>query len=409
MSTAKPPRAAGPGRWVLGVAILVVGTLSLAASWERLRVQRDPSHPSASRFTSLIAPSPKRLAERVDRNIKVAVAELEDANLPPADRLAGFEAALREAESLIQRGLEAHPLDADAIAELATLHWELATRKDDPVRRQAVAGMDLAASLAPSVPGVQRRLGSLLLSMGRRDEALQTFRRSLELSPRLAPGIASDLRVQLFPLDELIRTFPPSSELFVALEPWARETGQTAKLTTAVVDHLEDRGIHADEPLIRVCGKLLLGDDNARELHDLLAAVPPLVTVQARAERDRQRSRALMGLGRHEEALAAARSAREQLPQATRYAEFLASTLLELGQFDDAIEEAHRSLSLAATGNDPLTRARLYTLLGRSEEARGEFDRAYDAYARATKLSPDYDPARRNLDRLRSPASAQTQ
>ena len=167
--------------------------------------------------------------------------------------------------------------------------------------------------------------------------------------------------------------------------------------------YLKGQAATTDVVLLRVIGNVLLELEEEVFLEQILTTLPLLNDNEAQAERYRQQSRALFQLGRQDEALAAARTARETRPQAAHYSEYLARLLLETGEPVAAVKETNMALHLAARNGNPQLRARLYVLLGKAEEARGEFDRAYDAYQRATRLVPEYAPATRNLERLRTP------
>jgi tetratricopeptide (TPR) repeat protein/O-antigen ligase len=101
------------------------------------------------------------------------------------------EALLRRAEQTLLRARELNPLNTDHSANLARYYATVAALSTDPAARrlaleQASTYYAQATTLSPNTAHLQNEWGTVLVQLGRYDEARARFERSLQLDPNFA-------------------------------------------------------------------------------------------------------------------------------------------------------------------------------------------------------------------------------
>ncbi len=314
-------------------------------------------------------------------------------DLPAAERLAGYRQELESSHELLEASLRANPAQADALARLAAVRWELAPGDPDAVPDELIA---LASTLSPRNPRVQLRLAQLMVSMGRHDQARRYLARVLELEPSSGKEVVAMLRGQRFAADEILEAVGDSPSVLASLETAVIQDGQEERyrdaLWTALARWPEDAELIARFGNVGM--RLGRADSLRQELDRLGVREQP----RAEAERLRHRSRALLAQGHGEEAAMDAARAFQLMADSPTLAEHLGDVELALGRSVEAIEAFRSALTRVAAGQGPpARRARLYRKIGQAEEARHTSDRAYDAYRMALALDPDEVVASRRV------------
>ena len=83
-------------------------------------------------------------------------------------------------------------------------------------------------------------------------------------------------------------------------------------------------------------------------------------------------------------------------PNAAAAHQELATALIQIGQFDEAIWNLKESLRVNETNAD------VWTMLGGAELASGHVDDAIQSFTRALQINPNFVPAQRGLQAARS-------
>jgi tetratricopeptide (TPR) repeat protein len=336
------------------------------------------------------------LAETGRARVKAGLESLATPDLPGKERVGRYRARLEQAERLFVASLRQQPAQAETLAQLAAVRWELDPPMGQLATEQYVGMIELASRMAPTVPRVQLQLGELLLKMGRNDAALGYFRRSLDLDPQASRRIVGTLNRHLYSADEILGLLPNDRGVLVALEPLFSDEQQDEEYLVAL-----EQALAAGPPttgLLRVTANTCLRLDRPQRLLALTEEVGELTEPRAEAERLFARSRAGTALGNHDLAIADARRASRLAPSNPLLVEHLGSVLDRAEQPEAAIKEFRRALRLLAhDAGNPVTRGRLYRKIGRSEERRGDAMRAYDAYKMAVNSNPQEAFAKRRL------------
>ncbi|HZN54023.1 MAG TPA: hypothetical protein VFB67_01760 [Candidatus Polarisedimenticolaceae bacterium] len=330
-------------------------------------------------------PSAASLDTAVDRELRRAVALLDDRSLGTHDRTSRYRQALAEADRLACRAILADPADPRAIERLAGIRWERSVFGDAPAGASLEALIAVASERAPRVPDVQLELGRTLYKMGRSDEASERMARAVRLSPSLtrrAVGAMIDAGV---PPPTAAETLGRSSEAMIALKDTFLDSGRGGEFLDLVERDLADAGA----PLLASYGEACLQLEAAARLRDRLAALSPIADPAIGAERIRQRAHASFALGDARAALDDAAAARRLMKDDPTYAEFFGEMALAGGQpseaaaaFREALEGAVRSAA------SPAVRARIYREIGQALHADGRGDLAVDAFRHALALDP---------------------
>ncbi len=343
----------------------------------------------------------ENLEADADATVRDGLAVLGDYELPPAERLAGYRSRLREAEALLARSLLAEPAQARALSKLAAIRWDLDPPVSDAERRRFLDLIALASQMAPRVPEVQQRLGTLLLRMGIDDEALAYFRRALDGRPALANEIVPMLRDQGLAVGTVVERLPARGDVL----RWVVKSYDGPADLLSILDALEAALPGGDWKAVAAYGEACLGVDQAARLERVLAALEPSGAAQTEAERRLQRSRAAERLGRPEAAMDHGREAAAREPDGLRYLNHLGGTALRLGHADEAVGAFRRALAVhVLLDGDARGRARLYRQIGQAEERAGRADRAFDAYRQALTLDPAEPVAARRIAEMEAAA-----
>lgn len=389
--------------------LLIPGLLALlggsALALHVYRAQEEPEYlvREDRELPAPLCPPPTALSRRASEHVRDALRHLNDTGQEPRERLARFRDQLADASDLLTLSLSIQPAQAESLARLAAVRWELSPPLSVEEEREHLSVIELASRMAPRVPRVQKRLGELLLKMGLREDALVFLRRTLELDPERSREIIDLLASQFFTLDEIVAALPPSPHVLLPLHgPFA---GQ--KRLGDYSDLLEPFLAEGDVTLIRRYGEACLGAGRAEQLRERLETVGDAWGDEARAERFRQLARANHLLGNRREALDAAERAVETWPDGAVYHVELGDLRLSAGDPEEALRSYRQALYLlAGSSGSARARARVYGKVGRAEEALGRLEAAFDSYQRALALDPEERWSARRLAEIQGPISS---
>ncbi len=396
------PNARKAGR-LLGIAAAVVGlVVFVLLAGLTYRHEKDPR--SAGEAAWFVGPSAAALEQAAEAVMQAGADRLNDRSLPPSERVRQHRLRLEEAERLLVRSLRARPSQASALASLAAVRWELEPPATEEGIRQYLEMIELASAAAPTAPAVQRRLGELLLRMGRWDDGMAYLARAAALNPATVKEIVAVLRETGLDAAAIAKALPVSPELLLALERPFAEDEQEAVYVSACERMLETEREFPTRLLVAYSNaSLRLGRFAA--LAEGLERLGPFDDVEVEAQRLKQRSRALMALERPDRAATVARNARRLIPESSDLASHLGDILGRSGDPAGALEAYGEALVLLAHRSaKPAARARVYSRIGQVEERRGNVSEAYDAYRRAVRLDPDERHAARRLEQMESAA-----
>ncbi len=371
--------------------------------WLSVQVYLSKTDPESYRawdgpYAWIIGPPAAELEEAARAHIQAGREVLNDTSLPPAQRIGRFRERLERAEALLVRSLRAQPAQARALAALAAVRWEL----DPPLTPDAVEThlemIALASRMAPNYPDVQKRLGKLLLSMGRQAEAIDYLSRAVELDPKLSREVIALLRDHLLTANQMLDALPKHATVLVHLERPFRDESKQAEYLALLEDALTKE---IDPALLLRYGSTCLRQREFARLLRYMDELGSLTDVAAEAERLTQRSRALVALGRAQLALEDARQARTLQPTVFRRAEQLGDVALSAQNQALAVGAYRDALGiLARTTGNAKYRARLYRKIGEAQERGARPDLAYDAYRKAVELNPDELRASKRLTEM---------
>jgi tetratricopeptide (TPR) repeat protein len=371
--------------------------------WLSVQVYRSKQDPENFRawdgpYAWIVGPPARSLEAAAREHMQTGLASLEDRSLPAPERIRLYREELQRAEALLVRSLRAQPAQADALAALAAVRWELEPPLTPAAVQKHLDMIALASSMAPTYPEVQRQLGELLLKMGRRDEALDYLARTVELDPRLSRETVLLMQEYLFSADQMLEALPRYPQVLAYLEQPFREESREADYLELIEEAFES-GI---DPLLLVrYGSTCLRLGRADHLLERMSALAELPDSAAEAERLKQRSRAHVALGQLLEAIEDARRARQLQPDVPHRAEYLGDVALRAEEHALAEESFRDSLGMLARAKaGAQIRARLYRKIGQVEEDRGDPDRAYDSYRTALELDPEEPHAQRRVEAM---------
>ncbi len=386
-----PGRPDSPKRRLLlagaGVGLALFGWLSI----EVWRSKQDPEGYRAWNGPGgwILGPPAAELTDAAHERIEAGLEQLNDVSLEPTTRVELYREQLKRAEALLVRSLRAQPAQAGALASLAAVRWELDPPLDAEARQRHLGMIALAARMAPTYPEVQRRLGELLLRMGRPDDAASYLRRTLELEPLQAREVVELLLANLFTADEIAAALPAHPLVLSELErPFFAEARDRDYLDL-VQRAIERAGQGVHPALLVRYGNTCLRLGIPERLVERLDALGELPEAPAEAERLFQRARGYLALHEPERALEDAVRARTLEPDAPYRAEQLGDVALAARRGAAAVDALQHALRVLARAKaPPVVRARLYRKIGQAEELRSRPDLAYDAYKRALALAP---------------------
>lgn len=394
-------------RRVLKAAAFGAGVAALALfAWlsvEVYRAQADPETFEAwqGRFAWIVGPTSKSLDRAADEHLASGLRELNDASKPPAERLTRYREHLAAADRLLVRSLRANPAQARALARLAAIRWETEVAVGEAAQAKYLDMIETASKMAPRVPDVQVRLGELLLRMGRQDDGIRYFERTLALDPRSAGRIVALLRDQMLPAGEIAAALPRIPEVLTALARPFFEDDKGKEYLDLAEGAVGGGGPELLEAWANGC---LRAGEPAR-LKDRLEKLGRFPDAAMEARRLRLRSSARLALGDRDGACEDAGAARQLLPEDPGIATHLGQLSLQAGKPDEAVRAFRDALSLVSRGSgDRGWRAGLYAQIGAAEEARGKPDLAYDAYSKAVDLDPSQEFPRRRLAEMKKAA-----
>jgi tetratricopeptide (TPR) repeat protein len=326
---------------------------------------------------------------RAVESLKRALASLDDEALDSAARLVAYRDGLTRTDALLRRALRTSPTDTTSIEHMATVRWESGVLAGDPNTASVSSLMEIAAARDPRVPEIQADLGELAYKMGSPDKAELFLKRAVELSPSMTNRAVATMEAAGVAPSEIVGILPRVPEVMVAVKDLFLASGEGP----AYLDHVERQLGDAPPSLLMVYGEACLQLRVPARLRDRVIALPSTDDPLVQAERSCQTAHAWLSLGDPDTALGPADDARRIAPFDPRLMEFYGEVALASGHGADAEAAFRRSLELVLiAGAQPARRARLYDALGRSLEAQGRPDFAYDAFRRAVAL----DPAARN-------------
>ncbi len=395
-------------RWratrLVRVSLVPLAALGLAVFvWLSVQVYLSKTDPESYRawdgpYAWIIGPPAAELEQAAQAHIQAGQEILNDTSRPPSERIGLYREKLERAEALLVRSLRAQPAQARALAALAAVRWEL----DPPLTSAAVEThlemIALASRMAPTDPDGQKRLGQLLLNMGRRGEALEYLSRAVELDSELSREVIALLQDNLLTANQMLDALPKHATVLVHLERPFRDESKGAEYLELLEDALTKE---IDPALLVRYGSTCVRQREFARLLRYMDEFGSLTDVAAEAERLTQRSRALVAIGRAQLALEDARQARTLQPTLFRRAEQLGDVALSAQDQALAVGAYRDALGiLARTTGNAKHRARLYRKIGEAEEQRARPDLAYDAYRKAVELNPDELRARKRLTEM---------
>jgi tetratricopeptide (TPR) repeat protein len=295
------------------------------------------------------------------------------------------EGRYAEAEQACRQALQADAGDADA--------WHLLAMAQCRTGRFGEAEDSFLRAIAarPDLAGAHSNLGIILAMQGRPEEALARFRRALDLDPNLADA-HNNLGCALRDLGRADQA-EPSFARAVELDP------DHAMALRSLVVLLDGRGAFAElagilrrvlghrphhlEARLRLGGALLsLGEieESAASYREALRLAPDC------AEAQHGLGAALGRLGRYKEAPACLKP---QPDQAAAYNN-LGCTLQARGQFEEALDAHARALELRPDDAD------FHTNRGAALDLLGRYDEALACHEQALRLAPDHAHAHHN-------------
>ncbi len=396
------PNARKAGRLLRIAAVVAGATAFVLLAGMVYRYERDPR--SAGESAWFVGPSAAAFEQAAEAEMQAGADRLNDRSVPPSERVREHRLRLENAERLLVRSLRARPSQASALASLAAVRWELDPPATEEGVRRYLEMIELASAAAPTAPTVQRRLGELLLRMGRWDDGMTYLARAASLNPSTVTEIVAALRQAGLDAAAIAEALPVSPELLLALELPFAEDKQEAIYVAACEEMLGNEREFPTRLLVAYSNaSLRLGRFAA--LSDGLDRIGPFGDVEVEAQRLKQSSRALMALEHREKAAAVARDARRLIPESSDLASHLGGILSRSGDPVGALQAYGEALVLLAQRSaKPAARARVYSRIGQVEEQRGNVSEAYDAYRRAVRLDPDERHASRRLKQMESAA-----
>jgi len=265
------------------------------------------------------------------------------------------------------------------------VQWESGVLGGGPNVGAVSALTDVAANRAPRVPEIQADLGALLYKMGEPQKAASFMRRAVTLSTAMTNRVVGMMEAAGVPPAEVMSALPVSSTVSIAAKPLFVRAGQGLDYLDAVEPQL----VRATAPLLSTYGEACLQLHAPQRLLEQMVALPPTSDLSVRAERSAQIAHAWLAMNDPKRALSFAREAAGTANVDPRQAEFYGEVALACGLGSEAEVSFRRALELLlAAGVTPQQRSRLYDALGRSLEAQGRSDMAYDAFKRAIAIDP---------------------
>jgi O-antigen ligase/tetratricopeptide (TPR) repeat protein len=393
------PRAGKPAGALRGLAVAALLLVAGALSAGVYRARNGAALPGTP---WMLGPPAAALDEAARGRLAAGLDVLNDARLAPAERVAGYERELAAAEDLLLRSLRARPAQPAALADLAAVRWDLDPPRTPEAGRRHLALIEVASRMAPAAPDVQKRLGMLLLKMGRRDEALGHLARAIELDASWTRDVVLMLYDHGLSPERILESLPADPAVPVHLEAAFLEESRAGEYRDLLERFLTSG---ADRLLLYRFGNACLRIGDPARLVERLGEMGELAAPAAEAERLTQLSLGLSAMGHYEAALAAARDAARRQPEAYDRAENLGDVALAAGDAEAAATGYRDALGILARGGGAAEyRARLYRKIGDAEARAGRPDRAYDAYRRALELDPDEARAREQVAHMEQAA-----
>jgi len=393
---------------ILRLTLPLIATIAVFTyGWLAVQVYR--AHQSPTSFEAwngshawIIGPTAKNLTRSAETRLREGLEILNDTELSGPERLAAYTTSLQAAERLLVRSLRANPAQANAIADLAVVRFELDPPLTAEDREQILRMVDLASTMAPRVPRVQQRLGGLLLGMGLQDEALRYFHRTIDLDPGRSNAVIGILSRHLVPLDEMVATLPREPRTLAALySEYAAVNRQTEYL-----DLVETENRFDAVSIFRVYGDACLRAGQPERLLRTMNALAEADDLTLEAARLAQLSRGYQRLGDHAQAILAAEGAVAAQPNVYSLSERLGIAAAAGEQYEYALSALNDALrKIAVHSDNGGRRAGLYRRIAEVERSRGRPDRAYDAYRRALDADPNDARAKQRIAEMEKAAT----
>ena len=255
---------------------------------------------------------------------------------------------LTEAEAAYRRVLAADPGHFEALHYLGVLRAQCGDMA------QAAELIGAAVKIDAGVPVAHYHLAGAFVGLGRRQEALASYDRAVELKPDFAQahGERADILLEISRNKEALEAYDRA----IALQP-------------ALVEAHDGRG--------RALAGLGRGDEALAAFERAIVLKPDF------AEAHNNRGMALVVFGRKEEAMAAFERASALRPDFVEAHNNRGTTLLDLGRNEAALDEFQRALALKHDF------APTYYNLGNTLLALGKMEAALAAFDSAVTLRPD--------------------
>lgn len=260
---------------------------------------------------------------------------------------------------------------------------------------EAVEDYRRALEIKPDYAQAQNNLGIALHQLGKHEEAVESYRKSLELQPDLAEAHVNlgNALAQLGRWEEVVASFGKALEL----APGDAEThinlghslAHLSRFEEAVANYIKSLAIKPDlveahNSLGNALYRLGRFEESAASYAKAIELVP------ADAEAHNNHGSALAQLRRQREAIASFKKSLELKPDYAKAHFNLGNALDYLGRWDEAIGSFKQALEIEPTNVEAHNNlGSALDQLDRSEEAIASFDRALE-------LKPDYCEAHNN-------------
>lgn len=318
-----------------------------------------------------------------------------------------FRRALELAESELSVAAWRNPTNGAVLANLAAVRWELENLGQDGSEGSVSGLIELASIRAPRNPTVQISLSALLLRMGAVDEASRLLSRAAALSPSALDRVVGVMKDAGWDYQRAVRTLGDGPNVMLALKAFLTDRSSTLDWLTATERFLTQ----APGALLSSYADVCLDADQPTRLLSFAETLPSVLPANVEGDRQIARGRALVALGRGNEAAVASRRAVSAADGDARILELAGQVSLLSGAFSDAESEFRRALEIAVkAGATSRRRAILYRERAQALDSLGRIEEAFDELKRSSEADPNDEETRAMLqNRFHGPSLDRSQ
>ena len=307
--------------------------------------------------------------------------------------LQGSRDEIEKAVGLLQESLGSNPNHAEALNNLGVAYRKLG-RLDDAFRAH-----ERAVQISPGSSTAHNNLGGDAHALGRFEEALSHYDTALRLDPRSADALRNRgaTLLQLGRLDEAAS----SIEASLRIEPDSAEAHHSLGTVLLRARRPADAIAQFNEAL-RLDPAHAEARNNLGMALEMSGRLPEAAAQYAEAARVRPSAitldnlgYALLRMGRRDEARSRFEQAVRLQPDYAPARISLGTLLLDAGRVEEALQQ-YRVAVEHSQGN---TAAEAHNGMGVALASTGALDPAIGHFREAIRLRPDYEEARRNLER----------